>query len=183
MADSTAFTAFFDAWQDVNQKNYALWLQAVTTPQPPNLWTDWWQKSTAVATAPEPFQAAQKLWAEQLETMAQHLARIMGTEAFAALQSKWLEQQLVWQEKLTQALQPQMEVTLRTFNLPSRQHVDRLFERVIGLESRFDDVEALLRQLLLRVKELQTTAVADTSATSVQQESLAEPGESMEACV
>jgi len=164
MSDTTAFAALFDVWKDVHQKNYALWLQAVTAPQPPNLWTDWWNKSSAIATSPEPFQEAHKLWAEQLETVAQHMARIMGTEAFASMQSKWLEQQLIWQEKLTQALQPQMEGTLRTFNLPSRQHIDRLFERVIGLESRFDDVEALLRQLLLRVQKLRTASGADTSA-------------------
>jgi hypothetical protein len=81
----------------------------------------------------------------------------MGTEAFSTMQSKFFEQNLTWQDKLAKAANPQIDMALRALNLPSREQIDRLFERVIGLEERLDDVEDDLRQILRRLREKGST--------------------------
>ena len=132
-------------------------------PQPPDpaqawrqflgLWSDFWSKTFTQTTSPDVFQAAQKMWSEQLETLAQGFANVMGTEAFSTMQSKAFEQSLAWQDKMAKAANPQIDMALRALNLPSREQIDRLFERIIGIEERLDDLEDNTRQILRRLRE------------------------------
>jgi hypothetical protein len=172
MPNATAPATFFEMWQDVMQHSSTFWWQTATAPQPADaaqqwrqwltLWVDSWSKTCAPVPPPDLFQTAQKHCSEQLEALAQVLANVMGTEAFAAMQSKCFEQQLAWQDKFMKAAHPHIDMALRACNLPSREQIDRLFERVIGLEDRFDSVEADLRQLLSRVQEQSAPPVTDT---------------------
>jgi hypothetical protein len=169
MPNATSPTTFFDAWTDVSQHSSMFWWHAATALQPPDAaqpwqqwftpWMDFWSQTSAAVPSPDVFQAAQKHWTEQLETLAQNLANVMGTEDFAAMQSKCLAQQLAWQDNLVKALHPHIDMVLRLYNLPSREQMERLFERLISLENRFDDVEAELRQLRSRVQEQSASAV------------------------
>jgi hypothetical protein len=132
-------------------------------PQPPDpaqlwrqflgMWADFWTKTFTQTPSPDLFQSAQKLWSEQLETLAQGFANVMGTDAFSTMQSKFFEQSLAWQDRLAKAANPQIDAALRALNLPSREQIDRLFERVIGLEERLDDIEDDLRHILRRLRE------------------------------
>jgi hypothetical protein len=163
MADPMSPTVMMDMWKDFIQKSSSFWSQAATVPQPPDpaqqwrqflsMWTDFWSKTFAQAPSPDVFQSAQKLWSEQLDMLAQGFSNVMGTDAFSAMQSKFFEQQLTWQDKMAKAANPQIDMALRALNLPSREQIDRLFERVIGIEERIDDIEADLRQFLRRLRE------------------------------
>src|SRR5262247_4087377 len=115
MANSTPPTGLFDSWKDFIEKSSAFWSQAAAVPQPPDpaqmwrqflsMWSDFWSKAfTTQAASPDMFQTAQKLWSEQLETLA-------------------------WQDRATKAANPQIDMALRALNLPSREQIDRLFER------------------------------------------------------
>jgi hypothetical protein len=53
-------------------------------------------------------------------------------------------------------------MALRALNLPSREQIDRLFERVIGIEERLDDLEDNTRQILRRLREKSSTTPADS---------------------
>lgn len=153
----------FDVWKDFLQKSSTFWSQAAAVPQPPDpaqlwqqflgMWSDFWSKTFTQTTPPDMFQTAQKLWSEQLETLAQGFANVMGTDAFATMQSKAFEQSLAWQEKMAKAANPQIDMALRALNLPSREQIDRLFERVIGIEERLDDLEDNTRQILRRLRD------------------------------
>jgi len=44
-------------------------------------------------------------------------------------------------------------MALRALNLPSREQIDRLFERIIGIEERLDDLEDNTRQILRRLRD------------------------------
>jgi hypothetical protein len=84
----------------------------------------------------------------------------MGTDAFAAMQSKFFEQQMVWQEQATKMVQPQTDAALRALNLPSRSQMDRLFERLVCIEERLDDLETdtrLIRRALRHAPDAATS--------------------------
>ena len=147
--------AFFELWRDFLQQSNGFWAQAATVPKPPDpseawkqffgSWTDFWTK--AFTQSPDTFKQAQKLWMEQLETTSKGLENVMGTEAYGAAMSKFFQEQLAWQEKAAQTANPQIDAALRTMNLPSRAQIDRLFERIVGIEERLDDLEMESRQI------------------------------------
>ena len=125
-----------------------------------NAWAEQAQKTMASGTpGPEALINAQKQWSEQLEAMAKMFAEVMGTEAFAGLMGRYMEQSLVWQQRMSNSTEPQMDSMLRAFHLPSRSQIDRMFERVIGLEDRIDDLEDENRKLRTQVEaSMRTTS-------------------------
>ena len=161
MADSTSPKALFETWQDVLQQHSTFWAEATAMSQAPDparqaqqlcaLWAESWSNIFAQEPSSELFRKAQKMWTEQLETVAQGLNKVMGTEAFAAMQNQHVARQLVWQQQLAQAANPQLDLGLRALNLPSREQIDRLFARVIGMEERLDDLDDTLQQILQRL--------------------------------
>lgn len=113
-----------------------------------NTWAEQAQKAMASGNpGPEVLFDAQKRWSEQLEAMAKQFAEVMGTEAFASMIGRYMEQSLVMQQRAANAAEPQMDAMLRAYHLPSRGQIDRMFERVIGLEDRIDDLEDENRKL------------------------------------
>ncbi len=159
MSPQALSSHFQGFWQDCLRQSSALWSQAATAPQPPDpshawqqfaaVWTAFW---TQVSTlSPDTIQTSQRLWMDQLETMAHGFTKVMGTDTFAAMQGKFFEQQLRWQEQLTKTLHPQTDTALRALNLPSRNQMERLFERLVSIEERLDDLETdtrLIRRVL-----------------------------------
>ena len=140
-----------------------------------NMWAEQAQKTMASGGAgPEVILNAQKQWSDQLEAMAKTFAEAMGTENFANIIGRYMEQTLVAQQRAANSSEPQMDSLLRSFNMPSRSQIDRMFERVIGLEDRIDDledenrklrsqVEASLRQPASRPRSRASTPPSETS--------------------
>lgn len=115
-------------------------------------WSDSWIKALAQSATPDVFEANQKLWMEQLEAMAQGFAKAMSSEAFSEMLGKTIEQGFTAQERAAKAADPQIDAALRALNLPSRGQVDRMFERIIGLEERLDDMEDRQREILAAIR-------------------------------
>lgn len=168
--DTSPFaTGLFDVWNEALQQNQRFWTQTTSVAQaadPAQIWrqlfTLWTEFAAKAATlSPETFQASQKLWMEQLEVLSQGFANAMGTEAFAAMQNKLFAQSLVWQDKTAKAIHPQIDSTLQAMHLPSRGQIDRLFERIVGIEERLDEIEALTRQTLSTLRDTVAPAIAD----------------------
>lgn len=169
MSTSPFGTGLFDVWNAAFQQHRSFWTQTASVTQAADpaqvwhqlftLWTEFYAK--AATLSPETFQAAQKLWMEQLEVLSHGFANAMGTEAFAAMQNTLLAQTMVWQDKTAKALQPQIDSALQAMQLPSRGQIDRLFERLIGLEERLDEIEALSRQTLRTLRDTVAPALAD----------------------
>ena len=113
-----------------------------------NSWSEFWTKNQAGSPGPDVFRDAQKQWTEQLESMARTFAEAMGSEAFSSMLGKSIEQSLTWQERYSKEMKPHLENALQAFNLPSRSQMDRLFERIIGLEDRLDDLEENTRKIV-----------------------------------
>ena len=119
-----------------------------------NTWAGQVQQAMSSGTpGPEALLNAQKQWSEQLEAMAKTFAEVMGTETFADMLGRYMEQTLVWQQRMDNASEPQQDAMLKAMNMPSRGQIDRLFERVIGLDDRIDDLEDENRKLRALVEE------------------------------
>ena len=102
-------------------------------------------------------------------------AEVMGTEAFANLLGRYMEQSLVAQQRTATAAEPQMDALLKSFNMPSRSQIDRMFERVIGLEDRIDDLEdenrRMRRQLDAALRQSAPRGRARAAAAPAAEES------------
>ena len=61
-----------------------------------------------------------------------------------------------------------MDAMLRAFNMPSRSQIDRMFERVIGLEDRIDDLEDESRKLRKQLEAAQRTAAPRSRSRSAE---------------
>ena len=133
-----------------------------------NAWTEQAQQAMAAGTPePEMLLNAQKQWSEQLESMAKMFAEVMGSEAYASMLGRYMEQTLVWQQRMANATEPEQDAMLKALNMPSRGQIDRMFERVIGLEDRIDDLEDENRKLRTQVQEaLKTPAPRSRSRTT-----------------
>ena len=178
----------FDLWKDMFQKSTEAWSQAASpaggftppsgfgpfqgfNPFPSNdpqqmwqqffsSWSDQWTKNQAGAHGPDVSQEAQKQWTEQLESMARTFAETMGSDAFSSMLGKSLEQSLTLQQRFSKEMKPHLDDALQTFNIPSRSQMDRLFERVIGLEERLDDLEQNTRKIMKLLSNLKVNSVA-----------------------
>lgn len=160
---------FFEMWRNFLQQSSGFWSRAATVPKPPDpseawqqffgMWTDFWTK--AMTQSPETFQEAQKLWMEQLDTTSKGLENVMGTEAYGAMVSKFFQEQLAWQDKAAKATNPQIDAALRAINLPSRSQIDRLFERLVGIEERLDDLETDARQIRRTLRKMAEPSPTD----------------------
>ena len=111
---------------------------------------------------PQSLPEAERRWAQGLESLASTFAKSMSTEEFSRALGKYLEQVLVWQGKLARESNPQMDAALRAWNMPSRAQIDRLFERVIGLEGQIESLSDAVRKLQATV-DAATTARRATS--------------------
>ncbi len=166
----------FELWQEMFKKSTEAWSQPAgpaagfaplsgfgpfqgTNPFPSqdpqqmwqqffNSWSEFWTKNQANSAGPDVFKDAQKQWTEQLESMARTFAETMGSEAFSSMLGKSLEQSLTMEQRYSKEMKPHLDDALQAFNLPSRSQIDRLFERVIGLEEHLDDLEENTRKIL-----------------------------------
>jgi flagellar motility protein MotE (MotC chaperone) len=86
--------------------------------------------------------------------MARTFAETMGSDAFSSMLGKSLEQSLTMQQRFSKEMKPQLDDALQAFNLPSRSQMDRLFERVIGLEERLDDLEENTRKIIKTLSDI-----------------------------
>ena len=133
-------------------------------------WAEQAQQAMASGTpGPEALLNAQKQWTEQLEAMAKTFAEVMGTEAYANLLGRYMEQSLVWQVRAANAAAPQLDAMLKSYNLPSRSQIDRMFEHVIGLEDRIDDLEDENRKLRAQVEAALRAPTARSRGRSPEQ--------------
>lgn len=112
---------------------------------------------------PQSLPEAERQWAQGLESLASTFAKSMSTEEFSQALGKYMEQVLVWQGKLARESNPQMDAALRVWNMPSRAQIDRLFERVIGLEEQIESLSDAVRKLQATI-DAATTARRATSA-------------------
>ncbi len=116
-------------------------------------WQAQWSNGQDAGSGAISIEEAQRQWSRYLESMATTFAETMSTEEFAKALGKYMEQSLAWQERMAKQVNPQINAMLRSYNLPSRSQLDRLFARVIGIEEKLDDLEDELRKFRAEMRE------------------------------
>ena len=127
------------------------------------VWAEQARQMMANPSFPQSLSEAEKQWAQGLESLASTFAKSMSTEEFSQALGKYMEQVLVWQGKLARESNPQIDAALRAWNMPSRAQIDRMFERIIGLEGQIESLSDAVRKLQATV-DAATTARRPTSA-------------------
>ncbi len=111
-----------------------------------SFWTDFWNRNAGSSDSSDPFKAAERQWMEQLQNASSTFSKMMRAEEFAKVLGKSVEQTLAAEDKFAKAINPKIDSALRMVNLPSRGQIDRLLQRVIGLEEQLDEIEQVMRQ-------------------------------------
>jgi len=118
-------------------------------------------KQQAVPSSPE---ALRQFMDESMEMWTKTLAEMMGGQEYGAQMGQVLAQNLAMQGSLRRAMEPYMEETLRTLNLPSRKQVLGIAEHLKALEQRLESVEDRLEEVHGAVQQLAHAAPADGAA-------------------
>ena len=142
-----------------------------------NQWLQQWTQLAASGAGPQTISDAQKKWNEQLEAMARTFADTMSTEDFAQALGKYMEQGLHTQERMADAVNPQIDAMLRTYNMPSRSQMNRLFVHVLGIEERLDDLEDEIRKLRKDLEAARPQRATGTRRTTRTNAPTAESGD------
>ncbi len=124
-------------------------------------WTDFLAAPGDGSPSAELFRTSEKNWLAYLDSTGRELAAAMSTDEFAKALGISIEQALATQDRLMESFDDQVNAFIRFFQLPSRSQVERLFERVIGLEDRLDELEDQNRAILKLLRQIVgTTAEA-----------------------
>lgn len=114
-------------------------------------WLDGWQMLLQPASGARSIEEQAQ---QTLDRTAIELERVMNTEVFAREFARFAEQFFYWQARFTEGLWPQLDRGLRAWNLPSRSQADRLFQRIIALEGRFDEIEDDQQKMLGELRQV-----------------------------
>jgi uncharacterized coiled-coil protein SlyX len=167
MTDTNPTQQLFDLWKRQLEEGVQTWSrlagQAPTPPfDPTAFWrpfVDQWTQAWARMAAQTPFSpdlAAQwKQFADQaIESWARALGQTMGTEAFAQVLGRSLDQWLTAVVPMKKATDQSLETTLQSLNLPSRSQVTGLARQVADLDDRIERLEDAMTALVRQLQEV-----------------------------
>jgi hypothetical protein len=83
-----------------------------------------------------------------MDAWAKMMVEFVNTEAYAESTGAMLDAWLATSGPLRKALEKSMSKTLAELNLPSRDDISRLAERLTHIEMRLDDMEAQIDEAL-----------------------------------
>lgn len=100
----------------------------------------------------DPTGAFQEMRDASLDQWARALVEIVNTDAYAEASGAMLDAWLAKSGPLRKLFEAQMTQTLTHLNLPSRDDITRLAERMTSIELRLDDLDAMLEEILQAVR-------------------------------
>ena len=83
-----------------------------------------------------------------LDAYAKMMVEMVNTEAYAEAQGAMLDAWLANSAPFRKAMESSMSQTMASLNLPSRDDISRLAERLTNIEMRLDDMDAKLDETL-----------------------------------
>ena len=87
---------------------------------------------------------------ESMDAWSKMMVQFVNTEAYAEATGKMLDVWLSSSAPFRKLLEDAMTKSLAQLNMPSRDDVTRLAERLTNIEMRLDDMEAKLDEILGR---------------------------------
>jgi hypothetical protein len=113
----------------------------------------------------DPFEALRGVRDAYLESMSKVMVNAVNSEEYAQASGAMLGGYLTLTAPAREALDKAMLQALEQLSLPSRQQVAVLAERLTNIETRCDDMDAKLDQILELSRRKQPAATATPSLT------------------
>jgi hypothetical protein len=174
--DSKGMTDLFQQWQRAATDAAQTWANLSSKrPEADPLdgyrqMSEVWLKAFSGAfkqqVAPTDPESLRKFMDESLEMWTKTLAEMMGGQDYSTAMGQLLAQNLATQGSLRRAIEPQMEETLRTFNIPSRKQVLAVAEQLKAIEQRLEDMEERLEDVQAAMTRSSSSAAAGPAATT-----------------
>jgi len=184
MADSTT-QQMFDLWKRQLDESTQAWARLMTETSaspPPDAGAFWrpivdqglqtWARVAAQAPmTPDVMTQWKQLMDQAIEAWSRALGQVMGTDAFAQVLGRTLDQFLVTGGPLKKAADQSMEAALQALNLPSRGQVTDVAKQIIGLEERIDGLEDALGAIMRRLNDISRTLAGQPERAGASEES------------
>ncbi|MSQ12272.1 MAG: hypothetical protein EXR48_06255 [Dehalococcoidia bacterium] len=168
--DSHGTNELLQKWQEMTTETVQAWAKAYgngAAPEPLDAYrqmSETWLKAFSGAFkqqgAPSDPATFRKFMDESLDMWTKTLAEVMGGDEYASTLSRVLAQNLSLQGSVKQSLEPYMEETLKTFNLPSRKQVVALAQQLTNLENRLEGLEEQLEELHAALRQPRPTGAS-----------------------
>lgn len=126
-----------------NQKIYDMWQQQMQ--QGTEMWLGMMGQSPF---APEAVPQLRQMTDQWIGFWGQLFEQAMGTEAFAQVMGKQMDVTLSIVNPVKKAMEQQIEQTLKSMGLPSRDQVTSLARQIVHLEEKIEGLEDRLDALL-----------------------------------
>jgi hypothetical protein len=91
-----------------------------------------------------------------IEAWSRLMIDFVNSEAYSRATNEWLDTYLLASQPFQQVLQRTMAQVLGGLNMPVREEVTGLAQRLINVETRLDDLDARLDEILRAIKALST---------------------------
>ncbi len=118
----------------------------------------------------DPFESLREVRDAYLDSMSKVMINAVNSDEYAQATGAWLNGCLTLTGPAREALDKAMRQTLEQFSLPSRQQVAVLAERLTNIETRCDDMDAKLDQIL---DQLRTDRAGETANPTSKERSAA----------
>lgn len=100
-----------------------------------------------------------------LETWSRMMIDLVNSQAYSQATSQWLDTYLTLSQPFQRIIATTMTQAMTGLNMPTRNDVTNLAERLTNVEMRLDDLDAKLDDIQRAIKALSTSKHAeDTSA-------------------
>jgi phosphoglycolate phosphatase-like HAD superfamily hydrolase len=167
MADPVAATeALFETWREQFERGAQAWARLLdrspaAPPDPSAFWApvvEQWVRAWARVFAqlpmtPDGLAEAKRLIDQSIEAWSKALGHLMGTEAFAQMLAKYLDQWLAAVGPMKKANEQVMEGALQAFGVASRAQLTAVAKQIVELEDRVERIEDGVREILRRLRE------------------------------
>lgn len=170
MAESTASAQLFEIWRRQLEESTAAWtrLMGQAAGAPPaapldpfafwrpvlNQGLETWARLFAQTPVTPDLVAQWKQFLDQwIEAWSKVLGQAMGTEAFAQMLGRSLDQLLVIHGPARRAAEQSVAATLEALNLASRAQLTSVAKQIVELEERLERVEDGIGAILRRLDE------------------------------
>ena len=106
---------------------------------------------------------------ENMDAFAKMMAQFVHTDAYADANGKMLDAWLSSSAPFRNLVESSMTQSLANLNMPSRDEITRLAERLTNIEMRLDDLDAKLDEFIQSVRAVATSG-GNTRKTRARQE-------------
>lgn len=125
-------------------------------------------QNTGGANPFDPFSAWRQFQDSQMETWSKAMIEAVNSEAYAEATGRMLDAYLSISAPFRQVMEGTMTQTLTQLNMPTREDVTSLAQRLTNIEMRLDDLDARFDDLMARLPATPPASAPESGAPNEQ---------------